>query len=332
MLKNKRGQIRKFSLCNFSKKNRRGALEISFGWLFAIIAGIVILFFAFYLGSKIINSGQETVSAETGKEIGILLNPLETSFESAQTTSISIPVETKIHNGCKLEGDFGKQTIQLDQLSFNKWTETDIDVIFNNKYIFSNSEVQGKKFYIFSKPFYFPFKVADLIFMTSSMNRYCFVDAPSDIKEEISNLNQANLITEIKNCSAGDTRVCFSGTKCDINVDYNNGYVTKNNTRTYFGGIEGDYKTLMYAAIFSDKDVYECQLKRLMLRVKELATLYKDKELFTRRVGCDDNLGGDLNALTALSEALNKSEELGSITLSAENVNEKNSARMCALW
>lgn len=311
-------------------KNKRGALEISFGWLFAILAGIVILFLAFYLGSKIISSGQETVSAETGKEIGILLDPLETSFESAQTTSISIPIETKIYNGCKLEGDFGKQTIKLDQLSFNKWTKTEINIIFNNKYIFSNSEVQGKKFYIFSKPFYFPFKISDLIYMTSSMKRYCFVDAPSDIKEEISNLNQANLMTE--NCSVGDTKICFDKRKCDISVDYDNGYVTKNNTRTYFSGINGDYKALMYAAIFSDKSVYECQLKRLMLRVKELSILYQDKESFTRKVGCDDNLGGNLISLRALSEALNKSEELGAVAIEADNINEKNSARMCMLW
>jgi len=309
---------------------KRGALEISFGWLFAILAGIFILFLAFYLGSKIISSGQETVSAETGKEIGILLDPLETSFESAQTTSISIPVETKIHNGCNLEGDFGKQTIKLDQLSFNKWTETDIYVVFKNKYIFSSEEIQGKKFYIFSKPVYFPFKVTDLIYMTSSMKDYCFVNAPLDIEEEISNLNQKNLLVE--NCSTNDIRVCFDKNKCDINVDYSNGYVIKNNTKVYFSGLNGDYKPLMYAAIFSDKEVYECQIKRLMLRIEELAVLYKNKELLTRKVGCDDSLGGDLNALASLSGALSTSEELGIIATEVDSINQKNSARMCMLW
>ena len=125
----------KFSLCNFFPK-KNGALEISFGWLFAIIAGIVIIFLAIYISSKIINTEQETKSAETGKEIGILLNPLETSFESAQTTSITIPVETRINNKCELTGTFGRQVIQLDQKSFNEWTKTDIDVFFYNKYIF----------------------------------------------------------------------------------------------------------------------------------------------------------------------------------------------------
>ena len=130
--------------------NRCGALEISFGWFFAIIAGIIIIFFAIYLSNKIIRTEQETISAETGKEIGILLNPLETNFESAQTTSITIPAETRINNGCELTGNFGEQLIKLEQKSFNKWTETDINIRFSNKYIFSEEGIEGKKFYIFS--------------------------------------------------------------------------------------------------------------------------------------------------------------------------------------
>ena len=49
-----------------------------------------------------------------GKEIGILLDPLETSFESAQTTSITIPTETRINNICDSSEAFGEQGIQLD--------------------------------------------------------------------------------------------------------------------------------------------------------------------------------------------------------------------------
>jgi len=33
----------------------------------------------------------------------------------------------------------------------------------------------------------------------------------------------------------------------------------------------------MYAAIFAEKEVYECQLKRIMKRVSSLATLYNKK-------------------------------------------------------
>lgn len=308
---------------------KKGALEISFGWLFAIIAGVIIISFAIYLSSKLMHTEQETISAETGKEIGVLLNPLETSFESAQTTSITIPAETRIYNTCELTGTFGRQRIRLEQKSFNKWTETNINAFFNNKYIFSNEIIEGKKFYIFSKPLDFPFKIADLIYMTSSNDIYCFVDAPDEVKEEILALNQKNLLTE--GCSENDIKVCFDNSDCEINVDYIGGYVEKGGKKMYFSGTE-DARTLMYAAIFSDKDVYECQLKRLMLRLGEISMLYRDKELFTGRVGCDDNLGGDLNELNGLAVSLGNSGEIEIIKNKADIVNEENNARRCQLW
>ncbi|VVB82072.1 Uncharacterised protein [uncultured archaeon] len=311
-------------------KKRKGAIELSFGWLFAIIAGIVIIFLALYLSSKLIGTQQQTVNAETGKEIGILLNPLETSFESAQTTSMTIPVESKIEDKCDTKGNFGNQIIQVEQKSFGKWTQTDVNIKFENKYIFLDNQTEGKKFYIFSKPFYFPFKVADLIYISSSNQVYCFVDAPSNIKEEISNLNQANLLTE--NCSEGNIKVCFERDNCEVNVNYQQGFLEKNKTMYYFSGIGEDYKTLMYAAIFSDKAVYECQIKRLMMRTGEIALIYSEKESLTKKAGCDENLGTDMNIMNGLTSGLNNSEEIGVIGAQADNINAKNNGRMCLLW
>jgi len=141
--------MEKLSSPSVNKMLKKGALEISFGWLFALIAGAVILFFAIYLGSRIIGTSDETISAETGKEITILMNPLETSFETAQTTSITIPLETRINNICSDENPFGKQSLQLDQKRFNEWTETDTKVSSYNKYIFSEEQTEGKTFYLF---------------------------------------------------------------------------------------------------------------------------------------------------------------------------------------
>jgi len=309
-------------------RSRSAALEISFGWLFAIIAGVIIIFGAIYLSTKIIRTEQETISAETGKEIGILLNPLETSFESAQTTSITIPAETRINNGCELTGNFGEQLIRLDQKSFNKWVETNINIRFPNKYLFSREQIEGKKFYIFSKPFEFPFKIADLMYITSSEDRYCFVSPPGEIEDEISDLNQQNLLTE--NCSETDIKVCFDSfgsDDCNINVNYDMKYIEKDGDEMYF---EGD--TLMYAAIFADSEIYECQLKRLMLRLEEISRLYQEKEIFMGEELCGSNLGFDLIELGELAGSLKGSEELEFVTMTAETVSEKNDARRCMLW
>ena len=77
---NNKDENGKFSQCNFLLKNSKGALEISFGWLFAIIAGIVIIFLAIYLSSKLINVQQTTVSAETGQGDWNFIGPIGNKF------------------------------------------------------------------------------------------------------------------------------------------------------------------------------------------------------------------------------------------------------------
>ncbi len=304
---------------------------MSFGWIFALVAGAVIIFLAIYFTSRLVGNQQEVRSAEVGTEIGILLNPLETGFESAQTTSIIIPAETRIHNSCNdFSGNFGRQMIQLEQKSLGKWSETTTKVSFDNKYIFSDSEVEGRKFYLFSKPFYFPFKVADLFFMTSANERYCFMNAPYDIENELLDLNQSNLITE--GCVSADTTVCFDSDKCDTNVDYNSGIVEKNGEAMYFTEAGEESKVLMYAAIFSSKEVYECQLKRLMMRLKFLSLLYADKEFLNFNKGCNGNLRGDLTELSDMASSFGDSEGIGEIKMKADIIEEKNSGAICILW
>ncbi len=304
---------------------KKGALQISFGWLFAIIVGMFIIFLAIYGVIKLMNTEQTTLDVKTGKQIGVLLNPLETSFESAKTSSFTLPAESRIYNGCNDEGNFGKQLISISQKSFNKWTETNLNASFTNKYIFSKRIVEGKKFYIFSKPFDFPFKVSDLIYMTSSEEVYCFPDAWGDIEEELSNLNQENLLLE--NCTEEMIYVCFGG-NCDINVNYQDGTVEKDGEIMYFSS-----DALMYAAIFSDVAVYECQLKRLMKRVGELSLLYGDKSILIGNAGCDLEIKTDLAELIVLAGNLDESQDILGLTTNVENLNEKNDAGGdCKLW
>jgi len=307
-------------------RNKKAFLQISFAWLFAIIIGAVILFLAIYLSTKLIRTEQTSMDAQTGKQIGILLNPLETSFETGKTTSLSLPVETRIYNKCNTNGVFGKQIIQISQKSFNKWTETDIDIGFSNKYIFSEAYVEGKKFYIFSKRFDFPFKVADLIYITPSLEKYCFIEAPDDIEKEISDLKQENLL--VKDCADSENiQICFNNDACDINVNYDRKYVEKNNEIVRF---EGD--ALMYAAIFASPEIYECQLKRLMQRMENLALLYRDKASFISGTGCHSNLNL-LNLINAAGVGkLSSSEELSSINNVVEEIKEKNDLAECTLW
>lgn len=306
------------------EKNKRG-FQISFAWLFAIIAGAFILFLAIYGVIKIIGTGEEITSAKTGVEIGILLNPLETGFESGRTLILKMPVETRIYNKYDIYGNFGAQIIQVSQKSFGKWSQTDIDISFPNKYIFSESVVEGKNFFIFSKPFEFPFKIADVIYLTSSEQDYCFINAPERIEEELSDLNQENLLVE--NCPSESINVCFDTglEECDVNVDIGRREVEKRNQVMFF-----ETDALMYAAIFSDKSVYEYQIKRLMKRESELLLLYNDKAAILSTQGCP--LDVNLFTLRNIINNVEYSEDLALAANAADDIERENDYAVCKLW
>ncbi len=311
---------------NFRK---RGFLGIPFAWLFAIIVGSVILFLAIFAVTRISDTQQVSLDAQTSKQIGVLLNPLETGFETAKTTSISLPSETRIFNRCNNNGYFGRQIIKVSQKTFNKWSEPSIDVGFSNKYIFSEGFVEGKRFYLFSKPFNFPFKVADTIYLTSFEKSYCFQGAPTEVIEGIENLNQNNLFFD--NCPPNSVEVC-SSSSCDIEVNLisSNPYVQKENEKMYFGNNDA----LMYAAIFSDPQIYECQLKRLMQRGNQLSQLYIEKANIVSREGCFSNANTQLSNLASEE---NNFKSKNSINLNyvaglSDAVESANEVANCKLW
>jgi len=310
-------------------KSKKGFIQISFPWLFAILVGIAIIFLAIYGVTKLIRTEQTIQDVKTGKELGILLNPLEIGFESAKTTSLTFPVDTRMTNDCNVNGEFGRQLVKISQKSFNQWTDTNLNVGFSNKYFFSKSLLEGKELLVFAKPFNFPFKVTDIIYFTSSNDIYCFVNAPEDIEEELSNLGQENLLfdncTEIENA----LQVCFAGgSSCDINVNPNAQSVEKREGKVYY---EGD--ALMYAGIFSDKEVYECQLQRLMKRVSILAELYGDKAELISSINCNTNLEPDLLQLQNMAESLDKSSEIFQLTNLVDDIDRKNKENsICKLW
>ena len=71
-------------------------------------------------------------------------------------------------------------------------SERGVEIPVYNKYIFSKQALEGKKFYLFSKSFEFPFKVSEIIFISNE--DYCFIEPPGNIEDEISSIkNQGGM-------------------------------------------------------------------------------------------------------------------------------------------
>jgi hypothetical protein len=204
-----------------------------------------------------------------------------------------------------------------------------------SKYIFSESVVEGKEINVLSKPFEMPFKIANILVLWAG--DYCFISPTKEIEDEITDLNLRNInITDaIYMCPKGSRKVCFYSElpECDVFVspfaDSKTGAVTRKNERTvyYQGG-------LIYGAIFSNSEIYECQVKRLMMRASELALLYnaKSESVAARSSGCSSDLQADLESYAAACRAVKKSESLQEINMKAMMMKDKNERMSCKLW
>jgi hypothetical protein len=320
-------------------KSNRSGFEFSFAWLFALLVGAVILFLAIYFAIKLIGTGEYQISTATAKQLTILFEPMQIALESGKGNIAELKEETVIYNKCFSSGSFGLQRFSLSRKGFgNKWTKEGGDIPVTNKYIFSNASEQGKTVYFFSKPFMMPWKVSEVTFLSTS--NYCFVNAPEEIKDDI-----PSSIQNIKfdNCSQ-EIKVCFGQGNCEIEVEgsclgyncesiYDSGFVSKNNEKMYYDSFDnqGVDRSLLYGAIFSSKEIYECNVKRLMLRIVQEALLYSEESGFlTGRCGSLPETG----VLEVASAARNykSSLDLSLIKLAALDAETENEAAECRLW
>ncbi len=292
--------------------NKKG-IEFAFSWIFAIIAGAVILISAVYITTKLVGTDRRVQDSFIASELTNVLNPIETNLEDSKYVSINFIDDTRVFNDCITEGVFGKQQISTStKLGIgDDWGQQSVKRSSFNKYVFSDKviETSNKKIRAIVRPFFTPFKTGDLTILYG--NDYCFVNPTDDIKDLIEDLSGngrndigLNLTSKVDDCSTDAEIVCFNNEiGCDIDVNWRNKILVKNNKQVYF------YETdLQIAAIFSDSDIYECQLKRLIRRAGELAVVYSKKASYIEGSGCSNNLQNDLDEFV-LSANINNSKE-----------------------
>jgi hypothetical protein len=292
------------------------AVAMPFNWIFAIVVGAFILFLAIFAAVRLMGTGGEISSTITASKFESLFDPLETGL---YTTGKAIPVKFKRDSRTFYECSyldnrpFGKQTIAFTEKIFDRYGEAGEAIRVSDKYIFTEDMLEGKTYYAFSQPFYLGYKVADSVIITAG--DYCFYQAPEKINNTITRLGLKNVyFTEDLNSCQGIS-VCFSeSVSCDINVEgmcdancedeYEYGKVRKKGESLYF--IEG----LMYSAIFSSPEIYECNIKRLMNKFSELASVYIRKIDIIERKGCSSNIKGQLIRMQNKSLSLENSRGL----------------------
>ncbi|MEK6891357.1 MAG: hypothetical protein AABX03_04440 [Nanoarchaeota archaeon] len=319
------------------------ALEMSFVWIFAIAVGAIIVIFAIYFATNLVRTGYNEINTKTARELVNILDPLQTTLEDGKTQAIELIDDTRIYNSCENIGDFGYNKIEISEknkFGDDKWTNPGGDIRTESQYLFSQEIVEGKRIYFFIKSMKIPFKTADIMMMYSE--NYCFVNPPENMKSEIEGLtneNNSNIVVmgNLIDCGKDSIKVCFiSNKECDVIVSgncndincenvYDSGTITKDGESVTY------INSLIYAGIFSSKDNYECNIKRIMKRTNKLTNLYIEKSKFVSGKGCGTNLQQELSLLSEASSKLDNSRDLSVIKILSDDINEKNMG-VCRLF
>ena len=312
-------------------KNNR-AIAMSFNWIFAMIVGAAILALTIYTATRFIETSEEALYTESAARLISLLDPFETGLASGKSAQINFKKLTRTFYECDEFSNqpFGRQTIAFSEQTLgDKFGDKGGEVSIKNKYVFAENIVEGKNLYIFSKPFFMGFKVSDLIMISS--DEYCFYNAPADIQSDIAGLNLENIIftNDITNCTGegvNKVSVCWGGSSnnCDMRVTENR--IVKNNKELYYIG------DLVYAAIFSSPENYECNLKRLKSKFNELALVYSDKSNIIQRYGCGTGIKTNLEIIR--NQDIDSSREFILLNSNMEKLESVNNAAKsgCELW
>jgi len=298
--------------------------QVEFNWIFVMIIGAVILFLAIFFVGKLMGTQRYASETEMVSNFDILLNPFASIGGMGTVTlakTIQMPQITQINQTCSTKDRRITMYLRSESSTGKKWGEWSLAKQIYNKYIFSNSFMEAKAFEVFSMPLNLPFRVDDLIFILDK--NYCFINAPAEVKGEIGmvNLSKLQFVNSQNDCKTGSTEVCFETSGCDIRVvdecttdcnKFDYGYISKK------GKLDYATTPMMYAAIFSDQKMYDCEMEMIKERLNGLIDIYKQKAAILSGQGC-----GTSELQTALEQLKSETSMQGLFILS-QKVNEAN--------
>ena len=313
--------------------DKRGVIE--FSWIFSVIVGAIILFLAFYfVGTNLLSQRyqQSTIAAQS---LDIILNPFAQFGEVKEMSQAPLALEqlSTINISC----DYKAQGMGYNDITIATKGEQGIPRIVYDKYIYAEQSLETKKFQALSMPFEIPWRVADIMILWPYDKKYCFMNAPAFIEDALGNSTSTGLnISSIhfSSCPAGSIKVCFgSGSGCDIKVEgaaNHQGKTTKAGKSVFFAG-----DALMYASIFSEREIYNCNLRRLSSRITGQAQIYEEKARALSGKGCSTafNLAPLKTAADTVSGSTPPTDgQLNTLWQTSQNIKSQNNVADCNLF
>ncbi len=296
-------------------KSKSGQVEITFNWLYVLLAGMVILLFFVGIVFKQKATSEEKLASDVVHVLESIFTAGSVSEKTKNFVDTSGLVDYTLYFQC-LDGvgEFG--IVNNPARVENTITP-----------VFAPEELQTSKLIIWSLPYYLPYKITDFLFITSSNTKYFilgdgngfaeeFMDATEGFTREkislqdLNTINPGNLfqirIIDLDGAILEDsqiplplaaaprlTAVSFQGNNINYyqkNTESKWEWLNRNDPLSIVS-LGGKRDAAKYAVIFAaDQEQYRCNMekafRRLMFvtevytkKVRELETYYAQKQI-----------------------------------------------------
>ena len=261
---------------------KRG-VNLTFKWIFALIAGFIIFLF-------IINFGYNHIYLSESKTSAILVNQFENQLESL---SISEFLTKEIDMGNVFEINFDCNSISNKNVELN-----------TEKIIFSDRTIKAKDFLLWTQLWKYPFGITNFYYLIDKNQKFYFFDAPYELT---SSIPPTFPIYSFPDKVPEDSTIVFFKQPSPIQLqEYqdHNIKIVKNNKITFYPNKQTDYygDEMLLGAIFTDNyNKYECLKNKAIKKLNIISYVYQKKAETLSRIGCSDkylmimNLLNDFN-------------------------------------
>lgn len=264
-----------------------------FAWIFSIIIGALILFFAFFFITQYTTKiGSPKKQITLAKSINLLLEPFSAigSLAEMRGEIIEFPKDIYVEFGC--DKDYNEIKAKEIKHKYFDLTEKVYDKFIFAKKITTKSKT---KFFAFSLPIKIPFYASTAIVIV--VNDTCVGSLNEEYKENLEEI--------------------YNSLKDNVDV--------KINFTCYSENPYSDLDGFAVAYLFSDAQNFNCNLERILNRAINIAEIYKKKAELLQAKGCD--MG---NIIYALDVYINKTKKFiqnknkNELLLAIQQLNEAN--------
>jgi len=290
---------------------KKGQIELTFNWMYVLIAGTVILLFFVGIVVKQKAASEQRLSIDVLRVMDSIFVGSGVSEKTKNFIDISGLADYTLYFDCgNGVGHYGLKGTTAD-------SENAVDPIF------APGEIQGTQLIVWSLPYKLPFKVIDFLFVSSSNSIYYLFSDDTDFANEFSNVTQGFNVKYTINSKYNEID---PGKSFQVRLIDNGGLVVKKNgqvplklkgmdddkvSAVVFTGtnqvdyyqkegalwrklnfnpvqiisLGGERDAAKYGAVFAanDKD-YQCNMKKAFVRLKYLNEVYSGADIALGKV------------------------------------------------